>query len=111
MTAAPPRRAGVAPIKAAYLIRNTVASGADDDAAERDTNPASAHGNGEEGGERAVKKPKLSGSQRKKLKKAEAAAERKKSRGMNTARKFERIHDANMVCNNISRGRPCPRDE
>lgn len=102
---------GVAPIKEQYVIKNAAKECVDDDAAERVSNPASQRPKEELGSEPPAKAVRLSGSQRKKLKKAEAAAERKKNRGMNKARKFEKIHDENMVCNNISRGRQCPREK
>lgn len=112
-----PRTGGVAPIKAEYLRKNVVAQPIDDDAAEHATNPAATHAaaavHGESAGETGrtdADEAKLSGAQRKKRKKQEAAEQRKKARGMNTKRRFEHVRDANMVCNNIARGLVCPRE-
>lgn len=110
----------IAPIKVQYIIeRDTNRSfrQIDDDAAEQKTNPAS-ESNGrsseskhDENGQPIAKAARISGSQRKKLKKQEAAEERKRNRGMNTGRKFEVIRDTNEVCHPIARGQVCDRGD
>ncbi|PWN34484.1 FMN-linked oxidoreductase [Meira miltonrushii] len=109
----------IAPIKPQYIIERDFRAyrQVDDDAAEQKTNPAS-ESNGhstetkhDENGEPIAKAPKLSGSQRKKLKKQQATEERKRTRGMNTSRKFEVIRDTNEVCHPIARGQVCDRGD
>lgn len=111
---------GVAPIKPQFIVQKHVDVRRpiiDDDVAERTTNPASGAarqgevGRHDENGEPMAKAPKLKGAARRKAKIAAAAEERKRDRGMNTSRKFERIRDENLVCYSVARGQPCVRGE
>lgn len=95
---------GVAPIKKEYVLlrpdRNQQEV-IDDDVAERKTNHVMNH----DGPDKAEQK--LSGAARKRLKKAQAAEDRKQKRGMNTNRRFNRIRDEHQICNHVARAERC----
>lgn len=76
----------------------------DDDAAEGGTSHANGRadtGPGGEGAEEGGKK--LSGAQRKKL----AKEERKKQRGANKGRRFQKVRDDLELCFKVASGKPC----
>lgn len=111
---------GIAHVKAEYIIPKTASYEViDDDAAERQTNPASKIGttDGEEqlilsgeaqDDEYASKRPKLSGAARKQAKRQE---NRKAHRGQNKERKFGNIRDQVILCCAAARGKQCTRNE
>lgn len=97
---------GVAPVRAEYILPKSLGlrdQVIDDDDAERRTNHATKH----ETEQVDSAGPRLSGAARKRLKKAQAAEERKQKRGMNTHRRFNRIRDEHPICNHIARAEPC----
>ncbi|UZJ57514.1 hypothetical protein CBS101457_006834 [Exobasidium rhododendri] len=107
MIAAPsPRINGVASIKAEYVLPRSIPTNdyADDDVAERATNPASASRNGDDDEEPSHKKVKISGAAKKRAKKEQ-------NRGQNKGRKFVGIRDQINLCNKVSRGKKCGRSD
>lgn len=108
-----PRRNGVAQVKAEFLLlRAQAPKEADDDDAERETNPASTHAewqNAPDGEEASSKRVKLSGAARKKAKKEAEAEKRKAHRGQNKGRKFAGIRDQVTLCNIVAQGKKCDR--
>lgn len=59
-------------------------------------------------GQPPAKRQKLSGAQRKRAAKEEAAKKRKEKKGMNTGRKFARVHDETQLCWKAATGKACP---
>ncbi|OSD00670.1 zinc finger dihydrouridine synthase [Trametes coccinea BRFM310] len=95
---------GTAPIKPEFLVSVQPRDVPDDDAAEGTTShvngrPDAAPGAG--GAEEGAKK--LSGAQRKKL----AKEERKKHRGANKGRRFQKVRDEVELCFRIASGKDC----
>ncbi|KZT59268.1 FMN-linked oxidoreductase [Calocera cornea HHB12733] len=113
--ASPTLPPGTAPVKAEYLISADVAEVIDDDAAEDTTNPAASEQANSSKRDREdaaedeppEKKQKLSGSQKRKL----AKAERKAKRGQNKARRFVKAHDEINLCWNARRGEKCDKND
>jgi hypothetical protein len=64
----------------------------------------------EEGDEPPTKRVKMSGAQRKKLAR-ERNAEKKKNKGQNKARRFQRVHDEQEICWRLACGLQCELGE
>ncbi|KAJ2971166.1 hypothetical protein NUW54_g12561 [Trametes sanguinea] len=100
-TSLPP---GTAPIKPEFLVSVKPRDVPDDDAAEGTTSHVNGRPDampGAEGVEEGAKK--LSGAQRKKL----AKEERKKHRGANKGRRFQKVRDEVELCFRIASGKDC----
>ncbi|KAI0357848.1 zinc finger dihydrouridine synthase [Trametes cingulata] len=95
---------GTAPIKAEFLVSVQPRDVPDDDAAEGSTSHVNGRPDtvpGAEGTEEGGKK--LSGAQRKKL----AKEERKKQRGANKGRRFQKVRDEVELCFRVASGKEC----
>ncbi|KAI0364512.1 zinc finger dihydrouridine synthase [Pilatotrama ljubarskyi] len=95
---------GTAPIKAEFLVSVQPRDVPDDDAAEGSTSHVNGRPDtvtGTQGTEEGGKK--LSGAQRKKL----AKEERKKQRGANKGRRFQKVRDEVELCFRVANGQQC----
>ncbi|KAI0654125.1 zinc finger dihydrouridine synthase [Cubamyces menziesii] len=95
---------GTAPIKPEFLISVQPRDVPDDDAAEGSTSHVNGRPNAApsaEGAEEGTKR--LSGAQRKKL----AKEERKKHRGANKGRRFQKVRDEVELCFRLAGGKDC----
>ncbi|KAH9847034.1 zinc finger dihydrouridine synthase [Lenzites betulinus] len=95
---------GTAPIKPEFLVSLEPRAVPDDDAAEGSTSYANSRSDAAVGGEEGEEGGrKLSGAQRKK----HAKEDRKKQRGANKGRRFQKVRDDLELCFKVASGRQC----